>query len=103
MTGAVVEQLTFQDRAKVVSDQVLGRSKTAGYGTPATQPGRPGVRVTRGRCYDHNFLRFFSNFRREKWRFFKKQCYYNFFQKLAVCSLSKKNDNFFAIFWRKYF
>jgi hypothetical protein len=45
MTGAVVEQLTFQDRAKVVSDQVLGRSKTAGYGTPATQPGRPGVDV----------------------------------------------------------
>ena len=34
MTGAVVEQLTFHDRAKVVSDQVLGKSKTAGYGTP---------------------------------------------------------------------
>jgi len=30
MTGAVVEQLTFQDRANVVSDQVVGRSKTAG-------------------------------------------------------------------------
>ena len=29
-----MEQLTFHDRAKVVSDQVLGRSKTAGYGTP---------------------------------------------------------------------
>ncbi len=35
MTGAVVEQLTFQDRAKVVSDHVFGRSKTAGWGTPS--------------------------------------------------------------------
>jgi hypothetical protein len=35
--------------------------------------------------------------------FFKNQCYDHFFQKLAVCSLSKKRQYFRQIFRRKYF
>jgi hypothetical protein len=27
---------------------------------------------TWGRCYEHNFVRFFANFLRKKWRFFLK-------------------------------
>jgi hypothetical protein len=59
--------------------------------------------TTRGRCYDHNFLRFFPIFC-EKLAFFSKtNVMINFFS-YNLTLLWVKNANFFAIFFRrKYF
>jgi hypothetical protein len=52
------------------------------------------VAVNRGRCYDHNFLRFLPIFRRTKLAFFSKtNVTIIFFQKLAV--VRAKNSNIF--------
>jgi hypothetical protein len=52
---------------------------------------------TWGRCYDHNFLRFFPIFSEIIGVFLKYQCYYQPFQNLALFWV--KNANFFAIFF----
>jgi hypothetical protein len=59
-------------------------------------------RVTRGRCYDHNFPRFFANFRRKNGVYLKNIWYDNIFTK-TISSLSKttvgQNANIFAKFF----
>jgi hypothetical protein len=56
---------------------------------------------SRGRCYDHNFLRFLTIFVEKIWRFSQKPMLWSqFLQKLAV--FWAKNANFFAENWRKY-
>jgi hypothetical protein len=52
-------------------------------------------RVTRGRCYDHNFLRFSTIFGEKNWRLSQKPMLRSqFLQTLAVPSLSKKRQLF---------
>jgi hypothetical protein len=55
------------------------------------------VRPIWGRCYDHNFLRFFLIFSEKIGVFLKYQCYDQFFQNLALFWV--KNANFFAKFF----
>jgi hypothetical protein len=51
-----------------------------------------------GRCYDHNFLRFLTNFRWKKLAFFSKtNVLITFLQKLAIILV--KNGNFSPIFF----
>jgi hypothetical protein len=55
-------------------------------------------RVTRGRCYDHDFLRFFPIFGEKIGVFLENQCYDQFFfQNLALFWV--KNAHFFAKFF----
>jgi hypothetical protein len=56
---------------------------------------------TRGRCYDHNFLRFFPIFGEKISVFLKYQCYDQLFSKFSFV-LSQKRQ-FFAIFLPKIF
>jgi hypothetical protein len=42
------------------------------------------IMATRGQCYDHNFLRFFSFFGEKIGVFLKYQCHDQFFQNLAL-------------------
>jgi hypothetical protein len=58
-------------------------------------------RVTRGLCYDHNFLRFSTLFGEKYCVFLKNQCYDHIFAKTRS-SLSKKRQHFRQIFRRKY-
>jgi hypothetical protein len=58
-------------------------------------------RVTRGRCYDHNFLRFLPIFVKKFGVFLKNQCYDKKLHNLALIWV--ENANFFTFFWRKYF
>jgi hypothetical protein len=51
----------------------------------------------RGRCYDHNFLRFFPIFGEKLAFFFNTNVMINFFQNLALFRV--KNANFFAKFF----
>jgi hypothetical protein len=51
-------------------------------------------RVTRGRCYDHNFRRFFPIFGEKLAFILNTNVMINFFQNLALCWV--KNANFFA-------
>jgi hypothetical protein len=52
---------------------------------------------SRGRCYDHNFLRFFPIFGENMAFFFNTNIMINFFQNLALFCV--KNANFFAKFF----
>jgi hypothetical protein len=67
---------------------------------PSPKP-RPGSGRTwaqsRGRCYDHNFLRFLTIFCEKNGFFLKNQCYDQFFQNLALFWV--KNANIFADFF----
>jgi hypothetical protein len=56
---------------------------------------------TWGRCYDHNFLRFFSIFGEKVGVFIKNQCYDQLFSKLGFV-LRQKRQFFRWIFRRKY-
>jgi hypothetical protein len=57
-----------------------------------------GIHLPRGRCYDHNFRRFLSNFWRKNGVFLKNRCYdYNF--ALFSFVLSQKRQ---FLFRRKY-
>jgi hypothetical protein len=60
------------------------------------------ARVTRGRCYDHNFLQFSHHFRRKNWRFLKNQCYDHFFSKIYLC-FESNTPIFSPIFLAKIF
>jgi hypothetical protein len=62
----------------------------------------PIIRLIWGRCYDHNFRRFFPIFGEKNWRFLKKPMLWsNFLHNFAL--LWVKNANFFRwIFRRKY-
>jgi hypothetical protein len=55
---------------------------------------------SRGRCYDHNFLRFFPFSGEKNGVFLKYQCYDHFFKISFV--LSQKHQFFCKIFRRKY-
>jgi hypothetical protein len=54
-----------------------------------------------GRCYDHNFLRFFPIFDEKIGVFLRYQCYDQFLSKFSFVS-SQKRQYFRKIFWRKY-
>jgi hypothetical protein len=59
----------------------------------------PPPRGTRGRCYDHNFLRFSQIFREKNVFFFlKNQCYDNFCT-ISLCCFFVKKRLFSQIFW----
>jgi hypothetical protein len=51
------------------------------------------IRVTRGRCYDHNFLRFLTIFGGKIGVFFKNQCYVQNFAYFSFV-LSQKHQFF---------
>jgi hypothetical protein len=53
----------------------------------------PGVDLTWGRCYDHNFLRFFPIFGEKFGVFLENQCYDQFFSKFSFV-LSQKRQFF---------
>jgi hypothetical protein len=89
-----------------------GQAITVGHTTRATRfkverprrrrRRRPGAgfvnfRVTRGRCYDRNFLRLSPTFGEKIGVFLKNQCYDNFLKKLALFWV--KNANFLAEFF----
>jgi hypothetical protein len=57
-----------------------------------------GKEASRGRCYDHNFLRFFPIFGEKIGVFLKYQSYDQLFSKFSFV-LSRKNANFFAKFF----
>jgi hypothetical protein len=59
-------------------------------------------RVTRGRCYDHNFLRFLPIFCEKIGVFSKTNVMINFLHNLHSFVLSKKHQFFCQIFRRKY-
>jgi hypothetical protein len=59
------------------------------------------ARVTRGRCYDHNFLRFLPIFCEKIGGFSKTNVMINFLLKLALAGA--KNANFFAKIFAKFF
>jgi hypothetical protein len=59
--------------------------------------GTCGNQTARGRCYDHNFLRFFLIFSEKICVFLKYQCYAQFFSKFGFV-LSQKRQ-FFAKFF----
>jgi hypothetical protein len=54
-----------------------------------------------GRCYDHNFLQFFTIFGEKIGVFLKYQCYDQLFQNLALFGV--KNANFLLNFLAKIF
>jgi hypothetical protein len=56
---------------------------------------------TWGRCYDHNFLRFFPIFGEKIGVFLKCQCYDQLFSKFSFV-LSQKRQFFCKIFRQKY-
>jgi hypothetical protein len=56
--------------------------------------------ITRGRCYDHNFLRFFANFLRKIWRFSLKTN--AMMESLHKYSLNKKCQFFRKHFYNHY-
>jgi hypothetical protein len=58
--------------------------------------------VTRGRCYDRNFLRFLTLFGEKIGVFLKNQCYDQNFSKFSFVS-SQKAQFFRKNFRRKYF
>jgi hypothetical protein len=58
--------------------------------------------MTRGRCYDHNFLRFSPIFGEIIGVFLKYQCYYYFFSKFSFV-LSQKTPIFSLNFLAKIF
>jgi hypothetical protein len=60
-----------------------------------------GCRNTWDRCYDHNFLRFVTNFVEKIGVFFKNQCYDQIF--LISFVFSQKNANFLPNFSAKIF
>jgi hypothetical protein len=60
------------------------------------------LKLTWGRCYDHNFLRFFPIFGEKIDVFLKYQCYDQLFSKFSFV-LSQKRRFFRKIFRRKYF
>jgi hypothetical protein len=57
---------------------------------------------SRGRCYDHNFLRFSPIFAEKFGVFLKNQCYDQIFAK-SSSSVSKKRQYFRQIFRREHF
>jgi hypothetical protein len=59
------------------------------------------IRVTRGRCYDHNFRRFFQIVGEKIGVFLKYQCYDQLFSKCSFV-LSQKRQFFRKNFRRKY-
>jgi hypothetical protein len=68
----------------------------------STSRWRSPPRVSRGRCYDHNFLRFLTYFLQKMAFFSRTNVLINFFQTLALFRV--KNANIFAdFFWQKYF
>jgi hypothetical protein len=60
------------------------------------------VRPSRGRCYDHNFLRFLPIFCEKIGVFLKNRCYDQNFAYFSFV-LSQKRQFFRLIFRRKYF
>jgi hypothetical protein len=57
--------------------------------------------LTRGRCYDHHFLRFLPIFGEKIGVFLKNQCYDQNFAYFSFV-LRQKRQIFRWIFWRKY-
>jgi hypothetical protein len=64
--------------------------------------GKKLARVTSGRCYDNNFLRFLTIFVEKNGFFLKNKCCDQIFAYFSFV-LSKKTNNFLANFFRKYF
>jgi hypothetical protein len=60
------------------------------------------VRSTRGRCYEHNFLRFLTIFCETIGVFLKNQCYDQYFSKFSFV-LSQKRKYFRLFFLAKIF
>jgi hypothetical protein len=56
-----------------------------------------GGSLTRGRCYDHNFLRFLTIFGEKIGVFLKNQCYDQLFSKFSFVLCQKRH--FFADFF----
>jgi hypothetical protein len=79
--GIIMQKWVFRRRKKIVK---IGMKKRSIAICSGPNPTELESRVTRGRCYDHNFLRFSAKNR----RFLKNQCY-------------DQNLHNLALFWAK--